>query len=54
MLHKLLRKRPISAPATTVPPGQRVYAVGDIHGRLDLLDTLLARIDADDADRGQS
>jgi serine/threonine protein phosphatase 1 len=30
-----------------VPEGVRVYAVGDIHGRLDLLDTLLARIDAD-------
>lgn len=30
-----------------VPEGLRVYAVGDIHGRLDLLDLLLARIDAD-------
>jgi len=30
-----------------VPDGLRVYAVGDIHGRLDLLDPLLARIDAD-------
>lgn len=30
-----------------VPEGLRVYAVGDIHGRLDLLDPLLARIDAD-------
>jgi serine/threonine protein phosphatase 1 len=30
-----------------VPEGFRVYAVGDIHGRLDLLDPLLARIDAD-------
>lgn len=29
----------------------RVYAVGDIHGRLDLLDDLLARIDTDDAGR---
>ena len=32
--------------------GLRVYAIGDIHGRLDLLEELLARIDADDAARG--
>lgn len=30
-----------------VPPGCRVYAVGDIHGRADLLDRLLARLEAD-------
>ena len=34
-----------------IPSGQRVYAVGDIHGRLDLLDDLLSRIDRDDAQR---
>lgn len=34
------------------PTGQRIYAVGDIHGRRDLLDTLLTLIDADDATRG--
>lgn len=34
--------------------GQRVYAIGDIHGRLDLLDELLAKIDADDAARPPS
>ena len=27
-----------------MPSGQRVYAIGDIHGRLDLLDALIARI----------
>ena len=31
--------------------GARAYAVGDIHGRLDLLDELLARIEADAASR---
>jgi serine/threonine protein phosphatase 1 len=31
--------------------GARAYAVGDIHGRLDLLDPLLARIEADIAAR---
>jgi serine/threonine protein phosphatase 1 len=31
----------------SLPSGLRIYAVGDIHGRLDLLDPLLARIDED-------
>lgn len=31
--------------------GARAYAVGDIHGRLDLLNALLARIEADIAER---
>jgi serine/threonine protein phosphatase 1 len=30
-----------------VPGGVRIYAVGDIHGRADLLDAVLKRIDAD-------
>lgn len=30
-----------------VPEGVRIYAVGDIHGRADLLDAMLKRIDAD-------
>jgi serine/threonine protein phosphatase 1 len=30
-----------------VPDGIRIYAVGDIHGRADLLDGVLERIDAD-------
>jgi serine/threonine protein phosphatase 1 len=34
-----------------VPDGVRVYAIGDIHGRLDLLDRLLRMIDEDDAAR---
>ena len=29
------------------PRGQRAYAIGDIHGRLDLLDALLAKIHAE-------
>jgi len=32
-----------------VPEDTRIYAVGDIHGRLDLLDEVLSRIDADTA-----
>lgn len=35
-----------------VPPGVRAYAIGDVHGRLDLLDELLAAIDRDNARRG--
>ena len=30
-----------------IPRGYRAYAVGDVHGRLDLLDELLAKIEAD-------
>jgi serine/threonine protein phosphatase 1 len=39
------------APVHFVPEGQRVYAIGDIHGRLDLLDDLLGQIGRDDATR---
>jgi serine/threonine protein phosphatase 1 len=38
--------RPFRAPA-----GERFYAIGDIHGRLDLLDALLRQIDEDDRTR---
>jgi len=34
-----------------LPPGVRAYAIGDIHGRLDLLDELLRRVEADNAAR---
>jgi len=30
-----------------LPDGVRIYAVGDVHGRADLLDQVLSRIDAD-------
>lgn len=43
------RPEPIQA---SLPEGRRIYAIGDIHGRLDLLDDLLAQIAADDAARG--
>ncbi|MEO6298761.1 MAG: metallophosphoesterase family protein [Paracoccaceae bacterium] len=32
-----------------IPANQRVYAVGDIHGRLDLFEALVKAIEADDA-----
>jgi serine/threonine protein phosphatase 1 len=40
-----------STPDPTVPAGQRIYAVGDVHGRLDLLDQMLRMIERDDAER---
>lgn len=40
--------------AHEVPDGRRIYAVGDIHGRLDLLDRLLELIREDDRARGQA
>ena len=35
-----------------VPRGERIYAVGDIHGRLDLMVALAEAIEADDRARG--
>lgn len=49
-LLNLVRRTPPRA--EQVPDGMRVYAIGDIHGRLDLVEALLARIDEDDAQRG--
>ena len=37
-----------------LPPGERVYAIGDIHGRLDLLTKIAAAIEEDDAARGEA
>ena len=33
--------------AAVLPPGVRIYAIGDIHGRADLLRILLGKVDAD-------
>lgn len=43
-----------AAPKAVVPEGTRVYAVGDIHGRADLLDLLhdMIRVDAAQASEG--
>ncbi len=54
MLGRLFRKvaptRPLDS--ARVPDGIRVYAIGDIHGRNDLLSNLLEQIAADDLARG--
>lgn len=46
---RLKGERAASPPG--LPEGQRVYAIGDVHGRLDLLLELMQRIQADDAAR---
>jgi serine/threonine protein phosphatase 1 len=53
MISKLLgRQRAPLQQDATIPEEMRVYAIGDIHGRLDLLERLLADIDADNTRRG--
>lgn len=54
-MFKILRAlfgRPTGGPAPAIPAGQRVYAIGDIHGCLAQFDALLAAIETDDAARG--
>lgn len=53
MLKKLFSRRLSStkAPQASLPAGQRLYAIGDIHGRLDLLQQLIRTIEEDDAAR---
>jgi serine/threonine protein phosphatase 1 len=49
---RLFGKRRATAPRqAAAPDGLRVYAIGDVHGRLDLLTDLLGRIEADHAAR---
>ncbi len=43
-----------SGPLPAVPAGERVYAVGDIHGRCDLFEAMVTAIEADDAARGRA
>ena len=49
MIRRLFKKASPSRPLDTarMPDGMRVYAIGDIHGRHDLLVQLLAQIEAD-------
>ncbi len=50
MLRKFLKSR-APTPDHVIPPGQRVYAIGDVHGCAALLDQLLQQIDLDDRAR---
>ena len=49
MLDRLMKRRLPPDPA--IPPDRRVYAIGDVHGRLDLLEALLEIIREDHAGR---
>jgi len=53
MLKRLLRKKKLARPldSATIPEGRRVYAIGDVHGRNDLLQKLLDKIVEDDGGR---
>ena len=55
MLSKLFgsRRQPPASTAS-IPDGQRVYAIGDVHGCLDKLDALLTDIDRDNKGRGHA
>lgn len=49
-----LTRRPAAEPipAPRIPDGSRVYAIGDVHGRLDLLDEMMTLIDREEAALG--
>ena len=49
-LRNIFRPRP-KPPLPAVPDGTRYYVIGDIHGRLDLFEAMIAEIEADDAAR---
>ncbi len=51
VLKSLFARKPV-APPRAIPAGERVYAIGDVHGRRDCLDALLIRIGEDDRERG--
>ena len=50
MFRKLF-KRQAKSRSPSGPTGSRAYAVGDVHGRLDLLQDLLTKIERDNAAR---
>jgi len=49
-IRKFFRAEPTRV-LPAVPEGERIYAIGDVHGRRDLFDAMVAAIDADDAVR---
>jgi serine/threonine protein phosphatase 1 len=47
-LRDMFRSKPAPKPPS-VPEGMRYYVIGDIHGRLDLYEAMIAAIEADDS-----
>ena len=54
MALKSLFSRKTVSPPRAIAAGERIYAIGDVHGRRDCLDDLLIRIGEDDRARGQA
>lgn len=54
IFQKKIKKAPLPLGDARIDDDVRVYAIGDIHGRLDLFDELLQKIDEDDAARGKA
>lgn len=52
-LRQLFRSKP-SSPRASVPNGERVYAIGDVHGRRDLFEALIDAVERDDAEAGSA
>lgn len=50
-LKNLFRAQPERTAPASLPAGERVYAIGDIHGRLDLFEELVRAVEADDTAR---
>lgn len=48
-LRQIFAREAEAAPGAAIPLGERVYAVGDIHGRLDLFEAIIEAIERDDA-----
>lgn len=48
-LRQLFGEKPAPRRIARIPAGERYYIVGDIHGRLDLFEALIAAIETDDA-----
>ncbi|MBX7483190.1 metallophosphoesterase family protein [Qipengyuania qiaonensis] len=53
-LAKLFKKDGKAKRRPRVPEGERFYVIGDIHGRCDLFDALIAAIEKDDRKAGQA
>ncbi|MCB2077077.1 MAG: serine/threonine protein phosphatase [Novosphingobium sp.] len=49
---QFFRPKPVELPV--VPTGERIYAIGDIHGRLDLFVAMARAIEEDDERRGSA
>ncbi len=48
-LRQFFRSAP-AGPAAKMPAGQRAYVIGDVHGRLDLLEQLIDAVEQDDGE----